>query len=131
METFVKAAACVILILLLCIVLSKQGKDFSMLLTVAGCCMIAMIAVSYLQPVISLIHRLQTLGNLNSEMMTIVIKSVGIALLGEITSLICADCGNAALGKTLQMLGSAMILWLSIPLFTSLLELVEKILVFE
>ena len=131
MDTFLKAAACSIIVLLLCIILGKQGKDFSMILTVGGCCMIAILAVSYLQPVVSLVERLRSIGNLNPELITIVIKAVGIAIIGEITCLICADCGNAALGKALQLLSTVVILWQSIPLFNGLIELVEKILVFE
>lgn len=93
--------------------------------------MIAILAVSYLQPVVSLVERLGSIGNLNPELITIVIKAVGIAIIGEIACLICADCGNAALGKSLQLLSTAVILWQSIPLFNGLIELVEKILVFE
>lgn len=131
MDTFLKAAACSIIVLLLCIILGKQGKDFSMLLTICGCCMIAILAVSYLQPVFTLVEKLKYMGNLNSELITTVAKAVGIAIIGEIACLICADCGNAALGKTLQLLSTAVILWQSVPLFTGLIELVEKILVFE
>ena len=46
----------------------------------------------------------------------------------EITSLICTDAGNAALGKSVQILATCGILWLSIPLFTSLIDLLNKIL---
>lgn len=129
MDTFVKTAACTIIILVLCIILGKQGKDFSLILTIAGCSMIAIAAISYLDPVIDFVEKLQIMGSLDTEMFTAILKSVGIALLGEVSCLICTDSGNAALGKTLQLLSSAVILWLSVPLFNGLIELVEKILV--
>ena len=129
MDVFIKAAAGVLIALVLYLVLARQGKDFSLLLTVAVCCMVAAAAVNYLEPVISFFQKLQTLGQLDSDMMGIILRAVGIGLLAEITGLICADAGNAALGKTLQILASAVILWMSVPLFTSLIALIEEILV--
>lgn len=128
MDTFLKATAGILVAIVFYLILSKQNKDISALLTITVCCIIATAAINYLQPIIQFFERLQRLGELNSEMLGILLKAVGIALLGEITALICADAGNAALGKSLQILASAVILWLSVPLFTSLVELVEKIL---
>ena len=129
MNVFVKAAAGVLVALILHLILTRQGKDFSVLLTVAVCCMMAAAAMEHLEPVIAFFEKLQTLGQLDSSMMTIILRAVGIGLLAEIVGLVCSDAGNAALGKTLQILASAVILWMSVPLFTSLIELVEEILV--
>lgn len=129
MDIFVKSAAGVLIALVLYLVLARQAKDFSLLLTVAVCCMVASAAVAYLEPVIQFFEKLQLLGQLDPELLGIVLKAVGIGLLAEITGLICVDAGNAALGKTLQILASAVILWMSVPLFTGLIELVEEILV--
>lgn len=128
MDVFVKALCGALIALVLYLVLAKQGKEISLMLTVAVCCMIAAAAVNYLEPVINFIERLQTLGQLDSEMIRVVLKSVGIGILSEITCMICNDAGNAALGKTIQILAAAVVLWLSVPLFTSLINLVEEIL---
>ncbi len=129
MDTYVKALAGVLVTLVLYLVLAKQNKDISVLLTVLVCCMIIVAAINYLEPVISFVDKLETLGQFNSDMLSILLKAVGIGLLAEVTALICSDAGNAALGKTVQILASVAILWLSVPLFTSLIELVEEILV--
>ncbi len=129
MELFLKATAGILITLVVYLILAKQGKDFSLLLTVAVCCMIATAAMHYLRPVIDFFDKLQALGNLNLQLLNILIKTVGIALISEITAHICTDTGNAALGKTLQILASAVVLWLSLPLFTSLIDLIEEILI--
>lgn len=128
METFLKAAAGVLITVILSLALMKREKDIGMLLTIAGCCMVVVAAVTYLQPVIDFFRELQRLGQLDSGLLGILLKAVGIGLLAEITGLICADAGNAALGKALQVLASAVVLWLSIPLLQSLMELVQEIL---
>lgn len=128
MVSFWQGAALVLLAVILALALDKQEKEMGLLLTLAVCCMISGLALSYLRPVVSFINQLQTIGQLNSEMLQILLKVVGIGLIGEIAGLICADAGKAAMGKALQLLSAAVILWLSLPLLSELLELVQRIL---
>ena len=128
MTAFWQGTAAVLLTVVLALALGKQGKEAGLLLTLAVCCMVCVLALSYLQPVVDFIHQLQSIGQLDGGMLEILLKVAGIGLIGEIASLICADAGNAALGKALQMLSAAVILWLSIPLLTQLMELLQQIL---
>lgn len=129
MEIFTKTVGGILIAIILFLVLSKQGKEFSLLLTLAVCCIVSVVAVGYLEPVIAFFEKLRAVGQLDSSLLEIILRAVGIGIISEITGLICADAGNAALGKSLQMLACAVVLWMSVPLFTSLLELVEEILV--
>ena len=129
MNTFLKALAGALVALVLYLIITKQNKDISILLTVMVCCMIAAVAVRYLEPVFAFFDKLETIGKLDPDMLRALLKAVGIGMLAEVTGLICSDAGNAALGKTLQILAACTILWLSVPIFTSLIELVEEILV--
>ena len=128
MDILLKAVAGVLLAVIASLILSRQGKDFSILLVISVCCMICSTAVAYYLQIFEFIGTLERIGNLNSELISIILKAVGIGILTEITVLICSDSGNAALGKVIQMLSSAVIIWLCIPLFTELLGLVEGIL---
>ncbi len=128
MDVFLKASAGIFIAVILGLTLAKQGKDLSLLLTVVVCCMVVTAAVTYLQPVIDFLQRLQSIGQLDPEMFQTLMKSVGIGLLAEIMSMICADAGNASLGKTLQILSTAVILWMSLPMLNALMELVNNIL---
>lgn len=128
MNVFLKVIAGVLIALVLSLVLDKQGKDISLLLILTVCTMVMLVIVNYLQPVLDFIKRLQIMGQLDPEILEILMKAVGIGLIAEITGLICVDAGNGALGKTLQMLAGAVIIWMSIPLLNQLLTLIEKIL---
>lgn len=129
MDIFVKAVAGILVAVLLNICLSKQAKDFSLLLTVLVCCCIAGAAAHYLEQILDFVENVNHLAKLDSNAFAIIFKAVGIGILGEIVSQICDDSGNASLGRMLKVLTSAVILWLSLPLFTALLELIEGILV--
>lgn len=128
MNLFLKAAAGVIVAVVLCITLSKSGKDISLLLSLVVCCMVLVAGISYLETVFGFFDKLQTVGNLDKDSITIVFKASGIGILAEITNLICIDAGYSGLGKSIKVLSTGVILWLSIPLFESLLDLLDTIL---
>ncbi|MBR3978892.1 MAG: hypothetical protein IKJ94_04635 [Oscillospiraceae bacterium] len=124
-----KTTGCVLAALVIYLVLAKQNKDFSILFSVGVCVMVTVIAITYLEPVFELVEKLRTVGSLDTQTVEILLKSVGIALISEIVEHICQDSGNSSMGKTIQILASGVILWLCVPLFTSLMELIEEILV--
>lgn len=128
MDTVLKAVSGILIAVVLSQILSKQGKDLSLLLVITVCCMVITAAAAFLDPVMDFFQKLRTFGNLNTQMMQILIKSVGIGLITEITILICNDMGNSALGKSLQILATAAVLWISLPLFEELLTLLESVL---
>ena len=128
MDYIWKSSILALICLILFLILAKKDKDIASIITFAGCCMILIGAISYLKPVVDFLSQLQQLGNLDGSYISVLLKAVGIGLLSEIITLLCGDLGNAGLGKTLQIGASAVILWLSIPLFTQLLELISGIL---
>ena len=130
MDLFIKTAAGAFFALVLFVTLSKQAKDMAIILSIGVCCMVGVIAFSYLQPVVSFLQILQEKTGVDGAFFQILIKAVGIALLGETASMICTDAGNSSLGKILQVLSSAVILWLSLPLLEKLLDLVDGVLDF-
>ena len=128
MELFLKTVACVLITAILALTLQKLGMEMSALLTLCACCMVVTVAFTFLSPVLDFLQRLKQLGDLNGEFMTILLKAAGIGLISEIASMICSDAGNAALGKSLQVAASAAVLWISIPMLESLLDLISQIL---
>ncbi len=129
MDIFIKCAAGVLVSVVLYIVIGNQSKDFSLLITLVVCCMLATAAVDYLTPVINLFDKLKIIGNLDGDLVGVILKTVGIGFIGEITSLICVDAGNSALGKTMQFLTAAVMLCISVPLFENILDIIEDILI--
>ena len=125
MGLYWKTAAAVLLAVVLILTLRRQ--EMGLLLGMAVCAMAALAAVEYLQPVTELLRSLEALGGLDGDLVAILLKAVGIGLLTEIGGMVCADSGNSSLGKALQLLGTAVILWMSIPLFTALLEMIQEI----
>ena len=123
-----QAIAGVLVALVMWIILSGRSKEYAQVLSIGACCLVLCLGFQFAEPIIELFDRLQTMGNLQSDWLSAMLKAVGIGLVVEIGVLICTDAGNAALGKSLQILGTIAILWVSIPLMNTLMELLEDIL---
>lgn len=128
MNGYFQATAGVLLTVIMALALGKEGKQTALLLVLAVCAMVAVLAMTYLEPVIAFIERLRVIGQLDNQIVGVLLKVAGIGLIGQIASLICSDSGNASLGKVLQLLSAAVILRLALPLLEQLLELLEQVL---
>lgn len=128
MGVFYQAAAGVLIASVLGIALSGQSKEVSLVLTAVVCAMLLGLCVSFLEPVMDFVRKLEELGDLENSLIQVLLKAAGIALISEIAGMVCTDSGNGSLGKGIRMLGTAVILWLAIPLFDGLLDLIGTIL---
>ena len=128
MEGFFQAAGAVLVALVLCRTVGTGNPSFSILLAMLVCAMVLLLGIGYLEPVVDFLTELETLGNLSGEMVRILLKTTLIGILTEVAALLCADGGNGSLAQALRITGSAVILWLSLPMFRSLLNLVKTIL---
>lgn len=128
MTPFLQAVAAVLIASILILSFRSQGKDIGLLLSIFVCCGLGCLLVGYFTPVVAFLRKLEQVGSLDTEMMGILLKVAGAAWVGEIATLVCNDAGNGAMGKALQFLTVAVILWLSLPMMTKLLELIETIL---
>lgn len=128
MDVFWKALGTALVSVVLTLALERQSKDFSLLLTLAVCGMTALAAVTFLRPVLDYLGELCAMADLQQGMLYALLKVFGIGMSGEIAASVCSDAGNSSLGKGLRFLSNAAILYLSIPIFSSLMDLLNQIL---
>ena len=128
MDIFIKAGAFAMICTVLSLLLSNNRKEISTLLSIAAVCTLTVIALGYLEHVFDFFDSLAATAGFDKQLLQILLKTAGISILSDFCTMICIDAGNGALGKALQMLSCAVVLWLSLPLFRNLLDLVSKLL---
>lgn len=129
MSIFLKVIASTLIGLIVCLVLNKQNKDFSMLLSIAVCSMVLVVGVTYIKPILDFFSKLESFGSLDSEITGILLRCVGVGIISEITAMICNDAGNSSLAKTVMLSASVMILYICLPMFEGLLDLISGVLI--
>lgn len=128
MGEFYQAAALAMVAAVLVLVLQKQSRELAVLLAIAGCVAVMLLAMQFLEPVVDFVSHLQSLGQLDGGMVSILLKVAGIGLVAELAATVCEDAGEAALGKMARLCGTAAALYLSLPMLTAVLELLQKML---
>lgn len=128
MEGFWKAAAIMILAVILGSALGKTEKDLTVVLSLAACCIILMAALEYLRDVVAFLWEIGNSWKENNWFTGILLKISGVALVTEVSSLLSADARSSSLGKAMQVLGNSAILYLSLPILEGFVGIIQEIL---
>lgn len=126
MSEFLKIVSLVLLTVVLGLSVGKTEKDISAVLGMVSLCIAACAAVTVLEPVLDYLVELRRVFNLPDELVSTLLKAVGIALTAELSAAVCTDAGSASLGKIMQILGGAVVLSLSIPMFRTLMTIIKE-----
>ena len=126
MSEFWKTTSIVLLTVILGLAVGKTERDISTVLSLIAACIAAGVAVTILEPVLNYLWELQRLYDLPEGLVSVLLKAVGIALVAELSSAVCTDAGNALLGRMLQILGGAVVLSLSVPMFRTLMTIIKE-----
>lgn len=98
------------------------------MLSLACCALLFALIWEFMEPVVDFARQLNRATGLSGEMIGILLKTAGVGILCEAACAVCEDAGESTLGKITKICGSVTILYLSIPLFQSVLDLVEGLL---
>ena len=117
------------LIALIIIVMLKQYKpEFVIYVSLIAGALILFIVVDKLTGIINLLQSLASKASINTEFLTLLIKITGIAFLSEFAVSICKDAGEVAIANKMEIGAKIIIISMSIPIISSLLEIILKIL---
>ena len=127
MEVIYKIAGISIASVAFCVLLKEENKPVSVLFSVVVCILIACISFAFLEPIISFCEKLKDVANIDSRLLSPVIKAAGVCFISQISSSLCSDYGENSVGKIVELSGSIMAIYVSIPLLVEILELVKRI----
>ena len=117
------------LVSLIIIILLKQYKpEFAIYISLLTGVLILILVMDKLTGIINLIDSIVSKSNINTEFITLLIKITGIAFLSEFAVSICKDSGEAAIASKIEIGSKIIIISMSIPIISNLLEIILKIL---
>lgn len=117
------------LISLIVIIIIRQYKpEFTLYVSLLAGALILVFIMDKIGGIIDLLTSLANKTSINKEFLTLLIKITGIAFLTEFAVSICKDTGESAIASKVDMGGKVIIISMSIPIISSLLETVIEIL---
>lgn len=117
-----------IVALIMIIVLKQYKPEFAVYISLIAGVLILFLVLDKLIGIVSLIEELSNKAGINHEFLGILFKITGIAFLAEFAVSLCKDIGETAIANKIDLGGKVLIIAISIPIISSLLENVLKIL---
>lgn len=117
------------LIALIIIVIIKQYKpEFAIYVSLGAGILIFALITAKMSGIIDILKSLANKTSINNDFLVLLIKITGIAILTEFAVSVCKDSGESAIASKIDLGGKVIIMSMSIPIMSSLLETIIKIL---
>lgn len=117
------------LVALIFIMLLKQYKpEFVIYVSLLAGAIILLLIMDKLTGIVNILTQLANKANINSQFLGILLKLTGIAFLTEFAVSICKDSGETAIANKVDLGGKVLMIGMSIPIISTLLETIIKIL---
>jgi len=117
------------LISLIIIIILKQYKpEFAVYVSIIAGILIIALTIGKIAGIIDILKNLANKTTINNQFLVLLIKITGIAILTEYTVSICKDSGESAIASKVDFGGKIVIMSMSIPIISSLLETIIKVL---
>lgn len=114
--------------LIIIIILKQYKPEFTVYVSLIAGAIILFMVMDKLSGVVSILTSLTEKTGVGSTFLKILLKITGIAILTEFAVSICKDSGEAAIASKIDLGGKIIIISISIPIITALLELIINIL---
>lgn len=124
----IKIIGIALIALIIIILLRQYRPEFAIYISLLTGTLILILVMDKLQGIISLLQSLTTRASINSTFIELLIKITGIAFLSEFAVSVCKDSGEGAIASKIEIGSKILIVSMSIPIISSLLEIILKIL---
>ena len=114
--------------LIVIIILKQYRPEFAVYISIIAGVFILLLSLSQISGVINLLRDLSSKANINSVFLGIILKITGIAILTEFAVSICQDSGESSIANKVDIGGKVIIITISLPIISSLLETILKVL---
>ena len=118
---------CALCVVIFGALVKRSNSEYAFLAAVAACVLIAMAVLEQIRPVVSQIQSISQNNAFSQDILLILLKAVGIAVIGQLVSQLCKDAGESALSYTVSLFSRAAILTAALPLFTRIFTYLEEI----
>ncbi len=125
MQSLLQIAVIGLLAVIFTSLLRKNNKELAIVLSLSVCAVIGVLLVQLAEPVVDFLKKLRNISGLDEALMQPLLKTVGIGLLTQISANVCADAGENAIAKLIEVCGGVLALYVSIPLLEAVLEMME------
>ena len=114
--------------IIIAIILKQYKPEFSIYISLIAGIIILSLVIDKLSSIMSLLNNLANKTNINNSFLILLLKITGISILAEFAISICNDSGETAIANKVDLGGKVLIVSMSVPIISSMLETILRIL---
>ena len=127
MEEIIKIIAIGLISLVIIIILKQYKPEFTIYASVIAGVIILFMVLNRLEGIINLLKSISIKSGINNQFLELLLKITGIAFLAEFAINICKDAGETAIASKIEIGCKVIIVSMSIPIFSCLLDIITKL----
>lgn len=127
-KILLKLWVCGLIGLVIIIIVKQYRPEFAIYISLVAGVLIIFFVMDKLVNVLELIRSVADKSAINSSFISLLLKITGIAFLAEFAVSVCKDAGEGAIASKIEIGSKVIIIFLSIPVISNLLEMILKIL---
>ena len=128
MDEIIKILGIGLISLVIAIILKQYRPEYAIYVSIIAGILILFLAMDKLSGIINLLQSIADKTYINKQFLGILLKITGIAIITEFAVSICSDAGEKAIATKIEIGSKVIIIAISIPIISSLLELIIEIL---
>lgn len=128
MEEIIKIIGIGLMALIIVIVLKQYRPEYAIYVSIIAGVLILVLSMQKITGIVNLLKSIADKTYINTQFLSILLKITGIAIVTEFAVSICSDAGEKAIASKIEIGSKVIIIAMSIPIISSLLELIIEIL---
>ena len=118
---------CALCAVLFAALVQKTNKEYALLISLGTAAVLLLFLLERAGPVLQQVEDLAASGPLEGEAVGLMLRAVGITVVGQVVARLCKDAGESALAYTVELAARAAVLAAAMPALGRLLKYLGEI----
>ena len=118
---------CALCAVLFAALVQKTNKEYALLISLGTAVVLLLFLLERAGPVFQQVEDLAASGPLEGEAVGLMLRAVGITVVGQVVARLCKDAGESALAYTVELAARAAVLAAALPALGQLLKYLGEI----
>lgn len=118
---------CALCAVLFAALVQKTNKEYALLISLGTAAVLLLFLLERAGPVLQQVENLAASGPLEGEAVGLMLRAVGITVVGQVVARLCKDAGESALAYTVELAARAAVLAAALPALGRLLKYLGEI----
>lgn len=105
----------------------KSNKEYALLISLGAAVVLLLLILDQAEPLLRQIQDMASQGALEGEAIKLMLRAIGITVVGQVVSRLCKDAGESALSYTVDLAARGAVLAAALPAVEKILEYLGEI----